>query len=452
MSKRLGNAIDPFTTIARFGADATRWYMVTNAPPWDNLKFNLEGVEEVQRKFFGTLYNTYSFFALYANIDKYVFDAENRLNQNELTELDRWILSRMNSLIKKVRSAMEDYDPTTAGRLIEEFVCDDLSNWYVRLGRKRFWRGDMSADKQAAYETLYSCLNTISQLMSPLSPFFADWLYRSLNAPRLGSMAESVHLGDLCEANEKEINAELELTMSMAQQLTSLVLSLRKKERIRVRQPLQKVMIPVLDEAAGKRLKHIEQLFLAEVNVKEIEYLGADNNLIVKKVKPNFKTLGPKLGADMKSLAKAVTEMTQQDIRTLEQQGLVGLNLGGRQFELELADVEILTQDMPGWLVASEGSLTVALDIGITHELKLEGLAREMVNRIQNMRKDSGLDVTDRIVVHFNADELIQESVTLYMHYICSETLADKIALKTDISGEETDIEGAKTIIQLTKA
>ena len=452
MSKRLGNAIDPFTTIARFGADATRWYMVTNAPPWDNLKFNLEGVEEVQRKFFGTLYNTYSFFALYANIDKYVFDAENRLNQSELTELDRWILSRMNSLIKKVRSAMEDYDPTTAGRLIEEFVCDDLSNWYVRLGRKRFWRGDMSADKQAAYETLYSCLNTISQLMSPLSPFFADWLYRSLNAPRLGSMAESVHLGDLCEANEKEINAELELTMSMAQQLTSLVLSLRKKERIRVRQPLQKVMIPVLDEAAGKRLKHIEQLFLAEVNVKEIEYLGADNNLIVKKVKPNFKTLGPKLGADMKSLAKAVTEMTQQDIRTLEQQGLVGLNLGGRQFELELADVEILTQDMPGWLVASEGSLTVALDIGITHELKLEGLAREMVNRIQNMRKDSGLDVTDRIVVHFNADELIQESVTLYMHYICSETLADKIALKTDISGEETDIEGAKTIIQLIKA
>ncbi len=452
MSKRLGNAVDPFETIAKYGADATRWYMVTNAPPWDNLKFNIEGVEEVQRKFFGTLYNTYGFFALYANIDKYVFEPEKMLAESELTELDRWILSRMNSLMKKVRSAMEDYDPTTAGRLIEEFVCDDLSNWYVRLGRKRFWRGDMNTDKQAAYETLYRCLNTLAQLMSPLSPFFADWLYRSLNAPRLGTMPESVHLGDLCEANEKEINAELELTMSMAQQLTSLVLSLRKKERIRVRQPLQKVMIPVLDEATGNRLKHIEPLFLAEVNVKEIDYLGADNNLIVKKLKPNFKTLGPKLGADMKALTQAVAEMTQADIRTLEHAGVVGLNLGVRQFELELADVEILTQDMPGWLVASEGSLTVALDIGITHELKLEGLAREMVNRIQNLRKDSGFDVTNRIVVHFSADELIKESVTLYMHYICAETLADTIAFKTDISGVETDIEGTKTIIQLTKA
>jgi isoleucyl-tRNA synthetase len=454
MSKRLGNAVDPFETVAKYGADSLRWYMVTNAPPWDNLKFDISGVEETQRKFFGTLYNSYGFFALYANIDQYTFDANNPVADEHLTELDRWILSKLNSLISEVREAMDDYDPTSAGRAIETFVSDDLSNWYVRLGRKRFWRGEMNEDKRAAYETLYRCLAGVAQLMSPLSPFFADWLYRSLNAPALATgvnLAESVHLTNLASANQDLIDFELEETMSIAQQLTSLVLSLRKKEKIKVRQPLQKVMVPVLDEDFGRRLKHIEELFLTEVNVKELEYLSADNSLIVKKVKPNFKTLGPKLGADMKLLANAVQNLNQEDISRLEKDGQLALNLETRQFNLELADVEILTQDMPGWLVASEGNCTVALDINISAELKLEGIAREFVNRVQNLRKETGFEVTDRIIITFNANEDIQESVKQHNSYICSETLADSVSFSATASGNETDIFESLAYISLSK-
>jgi isoleucyl-tRNA synthetase len=452
MSKRHGNAVDPFTTVAKYGADAVRWYMVTNAPPWDNLKFDIAGVEEVQRKFFGTLYNTYGFFALYANIDKFVFDAGKSIPHQDLPELDRWIISRKNSLIQTVQEAMDDYDPTRAGRAIESFVCDDLSNWYVRLGRKRFWRGDMNEDKQAAYETLYQCLLTAAQLMSPLSPFFADWLYRSLTSTEIDSQSESVHLTLMEHPNPVQIDKELEETMQMAQQLSSMVLSLRKKEKIRVRQPLQKVMIPVLDETFGKRLNHISALFLAEVNVKEIQTISADNNLIVKKIKPNFKTLGPKLGADMKQLAQVAQGFTAAQIQVLEKQGVLNVDLGNRQFELELADVEILTQDMPGWLLSTEGNITVALDVNITPELQQEGHARELVNRIQNMRKESGLEVTDRIVLHFSAPQELEDSIRTFKSYICTETLADDVLFEDSTDGEAIEIEEHVAKLKLVKA
>jgi isoleucyl-tRNA synthetase len=452
MSKRHGNAVDPFTTVAKYGADAVRWYMVTNAPPWDNLKFDIAGVEEVQRKFFGTLYNTYGFFALYANIDKFVFDAGKSTPHQNLPELDRWIISRKNSLIQTVQEAMDDYDPTRAGRAIESFVCDDLSNWYVRLGRKRFWRGDMNEDKQAAYETLYQCLLTAAQLMSPLSPFFADWLYRSLTSTERDLQPESVHLTLMEHPNPVQIDKELEETMQMAQQLSSMVLSLRKKEKIRVRQPLQKVMIPVLDETFGKRLNHISALFLAEVNVKEIQTISADNNLIVKKIKPNFKTLGPKLGADMKQLAQVAQGFTAAQIQVLEKQGVLNVDLGNRQFELELADVEILTQDMPGWLLSTEGNITVALDVNITPELQQEGHARELVNRIQNMRKESGLEVTDRIVLHFSAPQALEDSIRTFKSYICTETLADDVLFEDSTDGEAIEIEEHVAKLKLVKA
>lgn len=450
MSKRLNNAVDPFEAVAKYGADAVRWYMVTNAPPWDNLKFDIAGVEEVQRKFFGTLYNTYGFFALYANIDKFVYASGKAIPHEALPELDRWIISRKNSLIQTVQEAMDDYDPTRAGRAIETFVCDDLSNWYVRLGRKRFWRGDMNEDKQAAYETLYHCLLAVSQLMSPLSPFFADWLFRSLTATETAE--ESVHLTLMQSADSTRIDNELEETMQIAQQLSSMVLSLRKKEKIRVRQPLQKVMIPVLDETFGKRLNHIADLFMAEVNVKEIQTLSADNNLIVKKIKPNFKTLGPKLGADMKQLAQAAQNFTAEQIQTLEKAGVLNVDLGNRQFELELADVEILTQDMPGWLLSTEGNLTVALDVNITPELKQEGNARELVNRIQNLRKDSGLEVTDRILLHFAGPKELEESIRAFKSYICTETLADDVLFDSNTDGEAIEIEEYVAKLKLIKA
>ena len=450
MSKRLNNAVDPFEAVAKYGADAVRWYMVTNAPPWDNLKFDIAGVEEVQRKFFGTLYNTYGFFALYANIDKFVYDAGKAIPHTELPELDRWIISRKNSLIQTVQEAMDDYDPTRAGRAIETFVCDDLSNWYVRLGRKRFWRGDMNEDKRAAYETLYQCLLAVSQLMSPLSPFFADWLFRSLTGTEKAE--ESVHLTMMQPADGNRIDTELEETMQIAQQLSSMVLSLRKKEKIRVRQPLQKVMIPVLDETFGKRLNHIADLFMAEVNVKEIQTLSADNNLIVKKIKPNFKTLGPKLGADMKQLAQTAQNFTAEQIQTLEKVGVLNVDLGNRQFELELADVEILTQDMPGWLLSTEGNLTVALDVNITAELKQEGNARELVNRIQNLRKDSGLEVTDRIILHFSGPKELEESIRAFKSYICTETLADDVLFEDSTGGEAIEIEEYVAKLKLVKA
>ncbi len=449
MSKRLGNAIDPFTTIATYGADATRWYMMTNSDPWDNLKFDIEGIGETQRKFFGTLYNTYSFFAIYANIDQYEFNSERSIQVSELSELDRWILSKLNTLIERVSKSMDDYDPTPAARAIETFVCDDLSNWYVRLSRRRFWKGEMNNDKQAAYDTLHTCLTTVAQLASPYAPFFSDWLYGSLNPKMQGS---SVHLSNIPEVNSVMIDKELELTMQLAQDVSSMILGLRKKQNIRVRQPLQKIMVPAMDAAFKKRMEHVKDLILSEVNIKEIEYLDADNAILVKGIKPNFKALGPKIGANMKALTAAVAAMDQAQIRTIETEGRIRLNLGQTEFELILADVDITSQDIPGWLVSSYNGLTVALDITITDILKKEGIAREFVNRLQNLRKDSGLDVTDRISVSVSADESTLGAILDFKSYICSEILADTLVTSEGmLEGTEIEIEGIICKIKLEK-
>ena len=453
MSKRLGNAVDPFETVNKYGADAVRWYMVTNAPPWDNLKFDLEGVAEVQRKFFGTLYNTYGFFALYANVDQYKYEASAAIPVAERSELDRWIISRLNSLILKVTESLDDYDPTTAGREIEDFVSEHLSNWYVRLSRRRFWKSDMNGDKQAAYDTLYECLSAISKLMSPMSPFFSDWLYRSLNEHGIGggAVAESVHLTDFPVVNAAHIDAYLEKTMDVAENTCSLVLSLRKKEKLKVRQPLQKIMVPVLTAEFAAQLTHVSDLIAQEVNVKEVLQIDASNDLIVKKVKPDFKALGPKLGADMKLLAQAVNGISQAQIRQLEQEGSISLDLGSRQFQLELGEVEILTQDMPGWTVASDKGITVALDITLTEALVHEGIAREFVNRVQNLRKDSGLEITDRIEVQYAADESVQKSIQLHLHYICNEVLANTVTYVDGLSGSEAEVNDMPITLKLNK-
>ncbi len=449
MSKRLGNAIDPFKTIETYGADASRWYMFTNSDPWDNLKFDLEGIGETQRKFFGTLYNTYSFFAIYANIDEYVFDADKTLNKSLLSELDHWILSRLNTLCKTVNECMDDYDPTPAARAIETFVCDDLSNWYVRLSRRRFWKGEMNKDKHAAYDTLFTALNTVSRLMSPFAPFFSEWLYRSLNYK---DKSLSVHLCNMPLPSGELIDTELEKTMQLAQDLSSMILGLRKKHNIRVRQPLQKIMVPVLDESFRKRLEHVRELILSEVNVKELEYLEADNAVLVKGIKPNFKALGPKIGSNMKALTAAVAGMNQNDIRTIERDGKINLNLGQSEFELVLSDVEIVSQDIPGWLVSSSNGLTVALDIGITEKLRQEGIAREFINRLQNLRKDSGLDVTDRINVKVETDESTLRALLDFKLYIRSEILADSLTEAKNLqNGTEIDIEGVTCKIELEK-
>lgn len=451
MSKRLGNAVDPFETVNKYGVDALRWYMVTNSPPWDNLKFDIDGVVEAQRKFLGTLYNTYSFFAIYANIDKFKFNPNELIAYENRTELDRWIISRLNSLVVEVTEAMNDYDPTRAGRAIEDFVGEHLSNWYVRLSRRRFWKGEMNQDKQAAYETLFECLNTVSKLIAPISPFFADWLYQSLNSESVVNAKESVHLDDLPLANMSCIDAELEKTMSLAEDLTSLVLSLRKKEKIKVRQPLQKIVVPVLDLEFENRLCHIETLVLNEVNVKELEYLTGNNSLLVKKAKPDFKKLGPKLGSDMKLLGPVVASFGQEQIKELEQNGKIAVQLGSREFELELQDVEISTQDMPGWSVASNNGITVALDVSISEELLSEGIAREFINRIQNQRKDSGLDVTDKIEVYFSGSQRLVESVNQFKAYICSEVLASDIVNNTISDGIKVDVYEEEVMLQLIK-
>jgi isoleucyl-tRNA synthetase len=447
MSKRLGNAIDPFTTIDKYGADATRWYMITNSAPWDNLKFDLEGIAETQRKFFGTLYNTYSFFAIYANIDNYAIKPNNELNIENLSELDRWILSKLNTLIKEVSAFMNDYDPTPAARAIETFVCDDLSNWYVRLSRRRFWKGEMNDDKKAAYDVLYSCLNNVTQLMSPFAPFFSEWLYKSLN-----SSSQSVHLSDFPKHDSQIINAQLEDSMQIAQDLSSMVLSLRKKQNLKVRQPLQKIMIPVLDPAFKAQIEHIKDLVMSEVNVKSVEFLEADNDILVKTIKPNFKTLGPKIGAQMKDLANAIQNFSPQDITQLENEGKINLNLGAREFELLIADVEVLSKDIPGWLVSSYGRLTVALDITITEELKQEGLAREFINRLQNLRKDSGLDVVDRIKIGVKCSDEIKYAILHFKDYICTEILAEEISFFENLpKQQEIEIEGQICLINLEK-
>lgn len=436
MSKRLGNAVDPFETIDKYSADATRWYMITNAQPWDNLKFDTEGIAEVQRKFFGTLHNTYAFFSLYANIDKFTY-SEAEIPVDERPELDRWILSLLNSLVKEVDEALADYEPTKAGRAIQDFVTEHLSNWYVRLSRRRFWKGDYTKDKISGYQTIYKCLETIAKLSSPVAPFYADKLFRDLNFATGKDTSASVHLSDFPVADEKIINKQLEARMELAQRISSLVLSLRKGSKIRVRQPLSRIMVPVLNEEFQKNVDAVKDLILSEVNVKEIEFLTDSSGILVKKIKPNFKSLGPKFGKHMKAIAAEVNKFGQEQIAEIEQTGAYNLEIEGDKIQLSLEDVEISSQDIPGWLVASEGKLTVALDITISEKLREEGIAREFVNRIQNIRKDRDFKVTDRIRLKMKSHEGINSAIQSNLNYICTEILAESLDIVDEISATE---------------
>lgn len=445
MSKRLGNAIDPFSTLEKFGPDATRWYMITNAAPWENLKFDLDGITETQRKFFRALYNTYAFFALYSNVDGFSYK-EAEIPLEKRPEIDRWILSRLNSLVKSVDQSYAEYEPTRAGREIEEFVLDHLSNWYVRLCRRRFWKGEYSEDKIAAYQTLYTCLETIAILAAPIAPFYSDQLFQDLNRVSKKHTADSVHLADFPTANEQAIVLYLEEKMGLAQRITSMVLALRKKQDIKVRQPLARIMVPVLNTTFREQLQSVEELVLSEVNVKALEYLDQNNAILVKRIKPNFKTLGKKYGKHMKTISAKVAEFGQDEIAGIEREGRFSFVAEGDTFILELEDVEIQSQDIPGWLVASEGALTVALDINISTELHQEGLAREVVNRIQNLRKESGLELTDKINVKIQRHNTLNDAITNNLNYICSETLANTLELVDSVNGNGVEVEVDETI------
>ncbi len=444
MSKRLGNAADPFETLSKYGADATRWYMISNANPWDNLKFDAEGIEEVKRKFFGTLYNTYSFFTLYANIDKFNY-SEADISLNERPEIDRWILSELNTLIKKVDVFYADYEPTKAARVISEFTQEYLSNWFVRLSRRRFWKGDYQQDKISAYQTLYTCLLTIAKLGAPIAPFYMDRLYKDLTNVTEKENFESVHLAVFPKQDDAYIDKALERKMENAQTISSLILSLRAKEKIKVRQPLQKIMIPVDNATQKEEILAVSNLIKHEVNVKEVELLEDASDILVKQIKPNFKTLGPRFGKDMKLITNTIRKFTSEEIKEIEQRGTLEVEINGKSITLELDDVEIISQDIEGWLVANEGVLTVALDVTITDDLKAEGIARELVNRIQNLRKDSGFDVTDRIDVILQKDDKIISAVNTNIDYIKTETLTeelniiDKINNGIDISFDDVN-------------
>jgi isoleucyl-tRNA synthetase len=439
MSKRLGNVVNPFDTIEKFGADATRWYFITNASPWDNLKFDIEGIKEVQRKFFGTLYNTYQFFALYANVDAFSFK-ENYVPLELRPEIDRWILSSLNTLIEKVNEAMDEYEPTIAGRLIEEFVDEHLSNWYVRLCRRRFWKGEYELDKICAYQTLYECLETVVQLMAPVSPFFSDAIFQNLNSVTHRFEAASVHHSNFPVSNAALIDEALEERMHLAQDASSLILSLRKKVNIKVRQPLQKVLIPVVSKSIQEQLKKVEDLIKTEVNVKEVHYLSDTEGFIKKRIKPNFVALGKKLGPKMKAVSSILAAFTREDILKIEKEGQYNLSIDGEAVTLQLSEVEITSEDIPGWTVANKGALTVALDITVTPELENEGNAREFVNRIQKIRKESGFELTDRIVVKVAASNGLKNSLAQFNDYICAEILADKLELVPEIE-DGTEIE-----------
>lgn len=440
MSKRLGNAIDPFETIDKYGSDPLRWYMITNASPWDNLKFDIEGVEEVRRKFFGTLYNTYSFFALYANVDNFSFK-EDLIPVSERPEIDRWVISLLNTLVKDVDEYYNTYEPTKAGRAISDFVNDNLSNWYVRLNRKRFWGGEMTKDKLSAYQTLYTCLETIAKLMAPISPFYADKLFCDLIVVTEHEKVASVHLSDFPTYDPSVVDKNLEERMQIAQDISSAVLALRRKTNIKVRQPLTQIMIPVLNDQQGKDLDAVRELILNEVNVKELKHVDNAAGILVKKVKPDFKKLGPRYGKIMKQLAAEVQGMSQEAIATFEKEEKYTFDIDGQAATIELADVEIISEDIPGWLVANAGKLTVALDVTITDDLRKEGIARELVNRIQNIRKSSGLEITDRINIKLTDLEQIRETVSEYNNYIASQVLADKIELLESVDGQNIDMD-----------
>ncbi|MFB9863002.1 isoleucine--tRNA ligase [Rufibacter immobilis] len=455
MSKRLGNAVDPFETIGRFGPDATRWYMIVNAPPWDNLKFNLDGVTEVQRRFFGTLQNTYSFFALYANLDGFTFEGA-EIPVAQRTESDRWIISRLNTLVKEVGAYFDDYDPTKAARAIQDFVADELSNWYVRLNRKRFWKGELNQDKQAAYQTLYTCLETVAKLASPIAPFYMDRLFLDLNQVSGRSKAESIHLESFPRVQEELIDVDLEQRMQLAQSVSSLVHSLRKKHMIKVRQPLGRILIPILDEKMKTQLQAVEDLILSEVNVKSLEYLEDTTGILVKKIKPNFKRLGQVFGPKLKLVAAQIQQMSQEDIAKMEREGFFEIPVEDDTTVLSREDVEIMSEDIPGWLVASEGALTVALDTTITEELRLEGMARELVNRLQNLRKDSGLDVQDKIRVFLqDGNEEVAAAVQAFGGYIAEEVQAVELTLVPNLADAEAtvlDMEGFSLPVRLEVA
>jgi len=457
MSKRLGNAVDPFETLEKYGADATRWYMIANAAPWDNLKFDREGIAEVQRQLFGTLYNTYGFYSLYANVDNFVVDEHNIVPVQQRDELDRWILSKLHSLIKDVTEQYENFEPHRAARSIEEFVDEHLSNWYVRLSRRRFWKGEMSNDKKAAYETLHECLMVIAQLMSPIAPFFGDWLYQNLRTPvketaisnKTALAPESVHLTLLVKAQTAIIDAALEQRMDLAQKISSMILSIRKKENIRVRQPLQKIQIPILDKEIQSKIEAVKDLILAEVNVKGIEFVDESKTQIVKNLKLNFKTLGKKCGAHMKAVQAFSQENSTKIIQDIERHGKSVVTISTTEIVLETEDVEIIPVDIPGWKVANSGALTVALDVTITAELKQEGLAREVVNRIQNMRKDKGLDVTDKILVRIQQNAKLDSAIKSNLNYICSETLTGDLQLVDSLGADSNVMEVDETISTL---
>ncbi len=451
MSKRLGNAVDPFKTMKKYGPDATRWYMISNANPWDNLKFDLEGVEEVRRKFFGTLYNTYSFFSLYANIDAFSY-IEEEIEIQERPEIDRWILSELNSLIKKVENYYDDYEPTKAARAIQDFVGENLSNWYVRLCRRRFWKGDYAQDKISAYQTLYTCLLNIAKMASPIAPFFMDNLYRDLTKNVTKNKFSSVHLGEFPKADETLIDPSLERKMQKAQSISSMVLSLRKKEMIKVRQPLQKIMIPVTDEQDKLDIEAVSDLIISEVNVKEIELLHDASDILVKNIKPNFKVLGPKYGKNMRFVSQAISALSDEEIGVIDREGELSIQVNGEEVKLLLQEVEISTQDIEGWLVANQGNLTVALDVSISKELKNEGIARELVNRIQNLRKESGLEVTDKIILYIKKDGIVDEVVKTNAAYIKNETLTKELILKEEVeNGNNIVFDQVNTALFLEK-
>ncbi|MDN3204185.1 isoleucine--tRNA ligase [Algoriphagus sediminis] len=452
MSKRLGNAIDPFKTLKEYGPDALRWYMLSNANPWDNLKFSLDGVAEVQRRFFGTLQNTYNFFALYANLDHFVYSEGKVIPVSERAELDQWIVSKLQSLILEVEESMDNYDATKATRAIMNFTVDQLSNWYVRLARKRFWRGEMSADKQAAYETLYECLSTLSQLMSSFAPFYTDWLYQNLTQA-LDKKEESVHLTDWKEADQSLINSDLETSMGLAQTISSLVHSLRKKEKLKVRQPLQRILIPILSETTRKQIEHVEELIKSEVNIKEVEYIDDASGILVKEVKPNLPVLGKKLGPKMRFVVAAIKSWGQEEIAEIERNGSIEVDADGEKISISVDEVLISSQDIPGWSVASDQSITVALDVTLTDELKQEGIARDLVNRIQNLRKEMGLEVQDKIVIEVKTDqELVEAAILNFGDYIQTETQANSLSGSKELSeGTALDLDDFDVLVQVKK-